>query len=295
MGYVPDVPSVQDYTPETPSIAKLISMGNVSAGEGGVQTVSSSGGTAVVAVSVPVIAAQVDLRPYFSPIEDQGQLGSCTANSAVALVEYFERRSFDRHIDGSRLFTYKATRNLLGWVGDQGAYLRTTMGALALFGVLPEKFWPYEVAKFDVEPTAFCYAFASDYKAMQYFRLDPNGASPATVLQNIKNYLNAGYPSMFGFPAYDEFMRPVGAKVAYPAPKSKLNGGHAIVAAGYDDNMMIGADKGALLIRNSWGTGWGDHGYAWMSYRYVTEGLAVDWWSLVKADWVDSGQFGVVV
>ena len=63
------------------------------------------------------------------------------------------------------------------------------------------------------------------------------------------------------------------------------------MACGYDDTITIGSDKGALLIRNSWGTGWANAGYAWMTYRYVTAGLATDWWSLVKAEWVDTGQF----
>ena len=82
-----------------------------------------------------------------------------------------------------------------------------------------------------------------------------------------------------------------GALIAYPGPNSNYRGGHANVAVGYDDNLKIGAYKGALLVRNSWGTGWGDHGYAWMSYRYVEQGLAVDWWSMISANWVNTGQF----
>ena len=54
---------------------------------------------------------------------------------------------------------------------------------------------------------------------------------------------------------------------------------------------MIGSDKGALLIRNSWGAGWANAGYAWMSYRYVTNALANDWWSMISSTWVDTGAF----
>lgn len=112
----------------------------------------------------------------------QLSLGSCTANAGVALVEYYERRAFGKHIDASRLFLYKSTRNLLKWTGDTGAFLRSTMEAMVLFGVPPEDYWKYVVADFDKEPSAFCYAFAQNYQALNYYRLDPPGTTPAALL-----------------------------------------------------------------------------------------------------------------
>jgi len=305
LGWLPDVPSHKDYGPDNPEVSKLLqqtSSANLFAGAYGGGKGQSAGGRGVHAVSkssvalaaapAPALAPAIDVRAYCSPIEDQGALGSCTANAAAGLVEYFQKRSFGHFEDASRLFIYKATRNLLGWTGDTGAYLRTTMETLATFGAPPERYWQYNIAKFDLEPTAFCYAFAQNYQAIKYFRLDPNGATGAQTLQNIKNFLAAGFPSMFGFPVYDEYMHlPANGDAAFPAPQSHLYGGHANVAVGYDDNLMIGADKGALLVRNSWGTGWGLNGYAWLSYRYVTDQLAVDWWSLIQQEWLDTGKF----
>ena len=74
----------------------------------------------------------VDLRQWCSPVENQLDLGSCTAHAAAGIVEYFERRAFGKHIDASRLFLYKTTRNLMQVSGDTGAWLRETMGALVL-------------------------------------------------------------------------------------------------------------------------------------------------------------------
>ena len=61
---------------------------------------------------------------------------------AVGLYEYFERRAKGEYVDGSRLFVYKTSRNLLHWTGDSGSFIRTAMGALVLFGVPPEEYWP---------------------------------------------------------------------------------------------------------------------------------------------------------
>ena len=145
------------------------------------------------------LPVRVDLREWCPPIENQGSLGSCTANAGVALMEYFQRRAYQQHLDGSRLFLYKATRDLLGWKGDQGAYLRATMKAMVLFGIAPEQYCPYDEKKFDDEPSAFLYAFASSYKAIKYFRLDPPGIPVEKLLLQLKQTLAAGLPAMFGF------------------------------------------------------------------------------------------------
>jgi C1A family cysteine protease len=282
MGWLPDWPDIRDYTAEHELIAPLLDR-------------------ARMGTPRKKLPATADLRAWCPPIEDQGQIGSCTANAGVALVEYFERRAFGKHLDASRLFLYKATRNLLNLRGDTGAYLRTTMGALVLFGVPPERFWPYEPKALDKEPPAFCYSFAANYRTMSYFSLDPPGTKPAELIERIKTYVAGGIPSMFGFTVYNSIEQ-AGAKgeIPFPGIKEKVAGGHAVVAVGYDDKKSIknreqGAKGtvGAFLIRNSWGEGWGDAGYGWLPYEYVAAGLAEDWWTLIKADWVDSGEFGL--
>jgi C1A family cysteine protease len=290
MGWLPDYPDFRDLTIHQDKVSpRLITLG---------QTVPINEMLAKIGIDKKVkmtLPDTVDLREWFSPVEDQGSLGSCTANAGVGLIEYFEKRAFRKHIEASRLFLYKATRNLMHETGDNGAFLRSTMGALVLFGVPPEEYWPYKIADFDKEPTAFCYAFAQNYQSLTYYRLDPPGIAKTDLLNQIKTNLAGGLPSMFGFTVYNSIdQAATTGKIPYPSPGDKIVGGHAIVAAGYDEKMVIrNAKPGAFLIRNSWGTGWGEKGYGWLPYDYVMNGLAVDWWSLLKNEWVDTGNFNV--
>lgn len=300
MGWLPDYPDFRDYRVDREAIAPKFE----SLEQEPVKVMLERVGVAEPeGVTLP---DSQDLRAWCSPIENQRSLGSCTAHAGVALVEYYEQRAFGRWIDASRLFLYKATRNLLGWTGDTGAFLRTTMGAMALFGVPPEEYWVYTDKKpeFDEEPSAFCYSFAQNYQALQYFRLDPPGTPKDLLLTRIKRLLAAGLPSMFGFAVFSSILQGRDdGKIPYPCHGERLLGGHAVAAVGFDNKIKIEnetcPDKkeakatGALLIRNSWGIGWGDGGYGWLPYKYVLEGLAVDWWTMLRKEWVDTGVFRV--
>lgn len=281
-GWLPPVPDLRDYTADHKSIRSILS--SLKPATRNLQPVSA------------------DLRQWCSPIKNQGSLGACTAHAGVGVVEYSENRAYGKYTDASRLFLYKTTRNLMQTKGDSGAWLRSTMGALVICGIPPEKYFPYNPADVDKEPDSFIYSVADNFEAVKYFCHDPLGANipGSTLLESVKKYLVAGIPSMFGswgFPSYKDGDIP--GAIPYPVDGETAQWGHAVVAIGYDDSKKITNKKsnksttGALLIRNSWGTTWGDKGYGWLPYDYLLNKLALDFWSLISAAWLDTKQFGV--
>jgi C1A family cysteine protease len=280
-GWLPPVPDLRDYTENNEEIKAFNTKLKLTEGK-----------------NKP--SASVDLREWCSQVENQLTLGSCTAHAGIGIVEYFQKRAFGKHIEGSRLFLYKTTRNLMQETGDTGAFLRKVMGAMVLCGIPDEKFWPYNVADFDKEPGSFVYSLADDYRSLKYFCHDPAGnITGSEVLDSVKKYLNAGIPSMFGFWGFPSFeSTTIPGCIPYPCNGEQAGWGHAVVAVGYDDNSKIRntkcnlETKGALLIRNSWGKEWGENGYGWLPYEYVLNKLATDFWSLLDMGWIGSGEFG---
>ncbi|MEM9905534.1 MAG: C1 family peptidase [Cyanobacteria bacterium P01_D01_bin.44] len=251
------------------------------------------------------LPAVVDLSFWCSPVVDQKMLNACSAHAAVGLMEYFVRKQLKKRVKSlSPLFLYKVTRNLMNQSGDTGASIRETMKAMTLFGVPPMEYWPYSLDKFDTEPTPFCYSFAQNFQALKYFRIDYANMPRELLLFQIQALISAGFPCIFGLTLYSSAYKEKNIQKGFitcPDPKlDKRVGGHALMAVGYDDFKIIsnkdGADSaspGALLVRNSWGSEWGQGGYGWLPYDYILNGLTSDWWSLLKAEWFDVERFGI--
>jgi len=283
LGWVRDFTDCRDFHPKHPDVKAILQQSRpymkATAGDAG------------------AIASTIDLRAQDTPVYDQGQLGSCTANAGAGILAFCEKKAFWKFLVPSRLFIYKATRDLTGAVGDIGAQLRTTMQAIAMFGAPPEQYLPYDISKFDDEPPAFLYAMGSNYKGATYYRHDPIGATATDALASIKSSLTAGIPCMFGTSVYSSFPGIDGApddgngNIPYPSTTDSAKGGHAMVVLGFDDNRTVQSDKGVFIVRNSWSSGWGAGGYGYMPYRYLTDGLASDFWSLVTANFIDTDLF----
>jgi len=216
---------------------------------------------------------QADLKSKCPAVYDQGQLGSCTANSIAAAVEFDQMKQRLASIFvPSRLFIYYNERAIEGTVAsDSGAMIRDGIKSIAQQGVCPEPDWPYNISKFATKPPAKCYAEAAANKAISYQRLVQN-------LDQFKGCLASGFPFVFGFTVYEEFESAAVAKtglVQMPAAGEKPIGGHAVLAVGYDDATQ------RFTVRNSWGSKWGIKGYFTIPYAYlVDKNLSSDFWTV---------------
>lgn len=217
---------------------------------------------------------QVDLRVECSPVEDQGALGSCTAQALAGALEFLQLKALRgglsaRYRDLSRLFIYYNERVAMGTVReDSGAMLRVGIKTLAKLGVCKEELWPHDIDKFARKPLVSCYQEALGHIVTSYQRLE--------LLTEMKACLAQGMPFVFGFSVYEHVMSRSVAKsgiLRMPEPNERMLGGHAVLAVGYDDA------KGTLVFRNSWGEGWGKKGYGEMPYDYLTQrDLSDDFW-----------------
>lgn len=221
------------------------------------------------ALSAKLSPTSVDLRSYCSPIENQGNLGSCTGQAIAGAIELLNKRN-RKPTDVSRLFIYYYERLLLGTVNyDSGAYIRDGIKATNKYGASLERYWPYTISKFKQEPITEAKNDALNRKVTRYERvLDFDGCIDA---------LSNGYPVIMGFSVYSSFMTTSVARTGnMPFPNTSrepLLGGHAVLLVGYDKTRKV------FIVRNSWGTDWGDGGYFYMPFRVITTpGMSSDYW-----------------
>jgi C1A family cysteine protease len=217
---------------------------------------------------VGLLPSSVDLRRFASPVEDQGDLNSCTGNAMASALELLDRRGDGRYLDRSRLFLYYYAR-LAGHCQnvDGGATIRDVVKVAAAKGCPPETSWPYRPDLVLKMPDLNAVADAMSFGISAYFRLS------AITPTGFWSALSRGFPVVFGAAIYQSFER-VGISGMVPMPRQGDTpmGGHALLAVGYD--------KRGVIVRNSWGPKWGDKGYCVFPRAYLNPDLVFDAWAI---------------
>ncbi len=222
----------------------------------------------------------VDLREWLTPVEDQGELGSCTANAIAGAYEYLEKRTTGREGEVSRLFVYFQERKLEGNENkDSGATLRNGMKVLQKLGACSERTWPYDIHSFANEPHQDAYSEAEQHLIDEYRRVPVDAHAMKTCLAE-------GYPFVFGMRIYKAFEDDgQHGRISLPRAGEKDMGSHAMLACGYSDKDEV------FVVRNSWGTDWGDKGYCYVPYDYLADSEQTDdCWTVRRAHNLDFSQ-----
>jgi C1A family cysteine protease len=218
----------------------------------------------------PDFAPASDLRSLMPPVYDQGQTNSCVANATAAAFEFVRKAQGLPDWTPSRLFIYWQARSYEGaTTSDSGSEIRDGVKAVANIGAVPEWDWPFDPANINVEPTSTLFTEAQHAKLIQY-------ATVPQTLGSITNCLVHHGPVIFGSSVFAAIESEEVAKtgvIPFPSPTDDPAGGHAMLLVGYQP------EQRRFIIRNSWGSGWGDAGYGYMPEAYILNpGLTNDIW-----------------
>lgn len=244
------------------------------------------------------------LLQAFPPVRSQGSQGSCAAFSTTyyqgthntALANGWNAKTGG---DAFR-FSPKWTYNLMNWGSDAGIYISDSLMVMRDHGCSTWSEFPYTGVSGD--HLAWCmngdvWRAAAGRRAVQYYTV--GSLYTDAGLQQLKQVLNNGYVAGFETYAPWSYKGWVRASVGNDASTTNddafvgqaiceyvvsLDWGHAMTIVGYNDNIWCdmntngvvdSGEKGALKIANSWGTGWGTGGFAWIAYDALKKTSAV--------------------
>lgn len=203
---------------------------------------------------------QVDLRESFTSIKDQGALGACSAFTMVGIYEYILKKNHQQELDLSESFVYYNVRKADHCEHeDCGSSLYSIIVSMITEGVCLERLCPYS-ANPDISPSPEAYADAQSRKIVKALNVKPK-------IDDIRSAVAQGYPVAISLKIFDSFNADAGF-VQRPSDeeiKEGRSGNHAMIVCGYSD------DERVFIVRNSWGTKFGDKGYCYIPYSYIAD------------------------
>jgi C1A family cysteine protease len=219
-----------------------------------------------------------------NPIINQGCLQTCTAVTICTMMSHIQKTQFQKNIRFSPMFTYfKSRMYLLDEKGDKsamydtGCYLRAVMKVANKFGLVEEKEWPYNTNPNGInkppKDITTLLDLSKNNRAVSFERIPTdrkniNNTKNLIKIALMKKELMVGCSVKLYEESYTQAEK-TGKIVLLPNDRPK--GLHAIVIVGFDDS------KQAFEIRNSYGDGWGQQGYGYLSYEYLKQDIFDIW------------------
>lgn len=194
------------------------------------------------------------LVPYLPPVRDQGVYGTCAAQVASCMKEWQERKDVDFRSYMSPQFVYDNRAD----IKLDGMYARDVMSILKNKGICPEEMYPYASSTRSLSDTVL-------KTALNYVI---SGYAAINTITGLKTALTTSGPCFIAFPVYNL------TRTFWKANDvDTYLGGHAVTVVGYDET--------GFIIRNSWGSKWGNAGYT--IYPYSDWGIHWEIWTTIDA------------
>lgn len=221
--------------------------------------------------AVAALPASVDLRQAWWSVGDQGTTGSCVGwASAEGVVRYHmvaanklakNEQLSPRYVWMASKETDQFTQRPETFIEGAGTELKAAMDICRKYGVVTMAQLPFAIntLMYSGPENAF-FAAAAQRRITSYFNLGKD-------LNQWKSWLASNGPILAGFSVdqtWDNATSTHGnLDVFFP---NTVRGGHAVTIVGY-------TASGRFIIRNSWGTGWGDKGFGYALPAYITGGF----------------------
>lgn len=251
-------------------------------------TVTPGGRKIVVAKEIIVLKGDlplaeipriIDYTSQMSEVMNQsnrgrGHKGTCVACALVdGMREWQERKEAPETISLKDIqlcvnWLYEECKKQDGYPNVQGTYPRVALKIMDKNGVPPEWIWPYEsTSEIPERPDWEIKKYATKLKINGYAQVD------YTKIEEIKQALAWHGPFCIGVPVYWSWTKEAAKTgiVPMPRPNDTKLGLHLICICGFNDDTQL------IKFKNSWGKGWGDKGYGYLPYDYITQLTSSAW------------------
>lgn len=208
------------------------------------------------------IPKTLDMRPNLQPIRDQGNQGTCYAQSTACMKEWQEKKDngFDEYFSPQFFYNNRPNKYDDNSNNDEGMYGRDVMKLIKTIGICRENSYPYGKIEDKSEISDNIYQEAKEYTIKSYYRIN--------TMYDLKESLYRNGPCLIAFPVYNY------GNNFWIKTNENHKGGHAVVLVGYN--------KDGFIVRNSWGKKWGNQGYS--IYEYKDWGCHWEIWTTIDID-----------
>jgi C1A family cysteine protease len=203
--------------------------------------------------------------PEYTPISNQGSIGSCVGNAVADSFEILKGLEDRTRVEQvSRLFLYYNARVYINeTTKDNGSHIPHALDSMTKLGICKESTWQYNVSNVFVQPPLEAYREGNDNTFADFYQINSSGEDR---LRDVEAAIRSNHPVIFGTRVGLEFQNFFGGEKVFGIPSDDI-GGHAMVLTGVRTNAQ---GKKEFYVRNSWGSGWGNGGHCWISSDYIS-------------------------